>query len=93
MQKQTEAELRAATCKPCQKEHLHQTGEYQMHDTQLSEPFEVNNSFIMNAYMCFARVTGCRPGMAVNDSADAADTSSHWYAELHEHTLTRTLLT
>ena len=39
--KRTEAELRAATTKPCAKEHLHQTGEYQMQDTQLSEPFEV----------------------------------------------------
>ena len=49
-----------------------------MQDTQLSEPFKVNASFIMNAYMCFARVTGCRPGMAVNDAADAADSDSHW---------------
>jgi hypothetical protein len=79
--RKTEAELRAGTSKPCQKEHLHQTGEYQMQDTQLSEPFEVNASFIMNAYMCFARVTGCRPGMAVNDAADAADTESHWCAK------------
>ena len=63
--RKTEAELRAATSKPCAKEHLHQTGEYQMQDSQLSEPFEVNASFIMNAYMCFACVTGCRPGMAV----------------------------
>ena len=76
--RKTEAELRAATTKICAKEHLHQTGEYQMQDTQLSEPFEVNASFIMNAYMCFARVTGCRPGMAVNDAADAADSDSHW---------------
>ena len=58
--RKTEAELRAATTKICAKEHLHQTGEYLMQDTQLSEPFEVNVSFIMNAYMCFARVTGCR---------------------------------
>ena len=26
---------------------------------------------IMNAYLCFARQTGCRPGMAVNDASDA----------------------
>ena len=78
--KLTEAELRAGTTKPCAKEHLYQTGEYQMQDTQLSEPFEVNASFVLNAYMCFARVTGCRPGMAVNDAADAADVDGHWCA-------------
>ena len=51
-----------------------------MQDTQLMEPFEVNVAFIMNAYLCFARQTGCRPGMAVNDAADAADSDSHWRA-------------
>ena len=78
MRKQTEAELRAGTTKPLAREHLHQTGEYQMQDTKLSEPFEVNESFVLNAYMCFARHTGCRPGMAVNDKADAADVDGFW---------------
>ena len=74
------AELREATTKPCTRQHLFQVGEYQMQDTQLLEPFEVNVAFIMNAYLCFARQTGCRPGMAVNDAADAADSDSHWRA-------------
>ena len=71
--RRTMAELREATTKPCTRQHLFQVGEYQMQDTQLIEPFEVNVAFIMNAYLCFARQTGCRPGMAVNDAADAAD--------------------
>ena len=78
--RRTMAELREATTKPCTKQHLFQVGEYQMQDTQLMEPFEVNVAFIMNAYLCFARQTGCRPGMAVNDAADAADMDSHWRA-------------
>ena len=78
--RRTMAELREATTKPCTKQHLFQVGEYQMQDTQLMEPFEVNVAFIMNAYLCFARQTGCRPGMAVNDAADAADSDSHWRA-------------
>jgi hypothetical protein len=82
-QTRTEAELRAATSKPCQKQHLHQTGEYQLQDTQLSEPFEANTAFVMNAYMCFARQTGCRPGMAVNDKADAMDETRFWCAACH----------
>ena len=72
--------MREATTKPCTRQHLFQVGEYQMQDTQLMEPFEVNVAFIMNAYLCFARQTGCRPGMAVNDAADAADSDSHWRA-------------
>ena len=51
-----------------------------MQDTQLSEPFEVNVSLIMNGYMCTARLTGCRPGMVVNDAADGADVDSYWRA-------------
>ena len=78
--RRTMAELREATTKPCTKQHLFQVGEYQMQDTQLLELFEVNVAFIMNAYLCFARQTGCRPGMAVNDAADAADSDSHWRA-------------
>ena len=74
--RRTMAELREATTKPCTRQHLFQVGEYQMQDTQLMEPFEVNVAFIMNAYLCFARQTGCRPGMAVNDAAAAADSDS-----------------
>ena len=77
--KRTEAELRAATSKPCEKLHLFQTGKYQLQDAFLSEPFHVNASFVLNAYTCFARQTGCRPGMAVNDVADAADAAGHWF--------------
>ena len=40
------AELREATTKPCTKQHLFQVGEYQMQDTQLLEPFEVNVAFM-----------------------------------------------
>ena len=36
--------LRAATQTPCTKEHLHQTGEYQMQDVLLAEPFRVNEA-------------------------------------------------
>ena len=53
--------LRAATATPCTKEHLHQVGEYQVQDISLSDPFQVNEALVMNAYGCFARVTGCRP--------------------------------
>ncbi|EOD29334.1 hypothetical protein EMIHUDRAFT_203954 [Emiliania huxleyi CCMP1516] len=56
--RRTMAELREATTKPSMKQHLFQVGEYQMQDTQLIEPFEVNVAFIMNAYLCFARQTG-----------------------------------
>ena len=64
--KETLGMLRAATAKPCTKEHLYQVGEYQLQDAFLSDPFAVNASYVMNAYTCFARTTGCRPGMAVN---------------------------
>ena len=77
--RQIQEQLRAGTTHPCTKEHLHQTGEYQLQDGQLSEPFEVNLAFVMNAYMGLARQTGCRPGMAVNDRTDAADKESHWH--------------
>ena len=49
--RRTMAELREATTKPCTRQHLFQVGEYQMQDTQLMEPFEVNVAFIMNAYL------------------------------------------
>ena len=39
----------------------------------------MNASCVLNAYTCFARQTGCRPGMAVNDAADAADAAGHWF--------------
>ena len=77
--KETLGALRAATARVCQKEHLYQVGEYQLQDGFLSNPFEVNASYVMNAYSCFARVTGCRPAMAVNDKKDAADPAGHWY--------------
>ena len=66
--RRTMAELREATTKPCTKQHLFQVGEYQMQDTQLIEPFEVNVALIMNAYFCFARQTGCRPGRCTRGS-------------------------
>ena len=68
LRRQIQEQLRAGTTHPCTKEHLHQTGEYQLQDGQLSEPFEVNVAFVMNAYMGLARQTGCRPGMAVENS-------------------------
>jgi hypothetical protein len=77
--KETMGMLRAATAKPCTKEHLYQVGEYQLQDAFLSDPFEVNASYVMNAYVCFARTTGCRPGMAVNDVKDSDDPAGHWY--------------
>jgi hypothetical protein len=77
--KQTMGVLRAATSKPCAKEHLFQVGEYQLQDAYLSDPFAVSLSYVMNAYACFARVTGCRPGMAVNDAKDMDDEAGHWY--------------
>ena len=40
--RETKEQLRAGTTHPCTKEHLFQTGEYQLQDGQLSEPFEVN---------------------------------------------------
>ena len=40
-EQQTMAELRAAMCKPCAKQHLYQVGEYQLQDALLAEPFEV----------------------------------------------------
>ncbi|EOD25004.1 hypothetical protein EMIHUDRAFT_237947 [Emiliania huxleyi CCMP1516] len=48
-------------------------------DAHLSEPFEVNVAFIMSAYVCLARQTGCRPGMTMNDANDLANTTSHWH--------------
>lgn len=46
---------------------------------QLSVPFDVNASFVLNAYLGFARDTGCRPGMVVNDKRDAMDEAGHWF--------------
>ena len=77
--KQTMGMLRAATSAPCTKEHLYQVGEYQLQDAYLADPFAVNASYVMNAYTCFARTTGCRPGMAVNDKKDSDDPAGHWY--------------
>ena len=59
--------------------YLYQVGEYQLQDAFLSDPFSVNASYVMNAYTCFARTTGCRPGMAVNDVKDFDDPAGHWY--------------
>ena len=58
---------------------MYQVGEYQLQDAFLSDPFSVNASYVMNAYTCFARTTGCRPGMAVNDVKDFDDPAGHWY--------------
>ena len=71
--------LRAATATPCTKEHLSQTGEYSLQDVSLSDPFEVNVALVMNAYCCFARCTGCRPGMAVNSRFDDLDPDARWF--------------
>jgi len=77
--KETMGMLRAATSKPCTREHLYQVGEYQLQDAFLSDPFAVNASYVMNAHTCSARTTGCRPGMAVNDAKDSDDPAGHWY--------------
>lgn len=77
--KQTMGTLRAATAKPSTKQHLYQVGEYQLQDAVISDPFNVNLAYILNAYMCLARTTGCRPGMAVNDLKDTDDPAGHWY--------------
>ena len=33
---------------------------------------------MLNAYICFARQTGARPGMAVNVEKDSVDPNSAW---------------
>ena len=71
--------LRAATSMPVAKEHLYQVGEYQLQDCLLSEPFEVRVALVLAAYVCFARSTGCRPGMAVNVKTDEADPDGPWF--------------
>ena len=71
--------LRAATTPVTTKQHLYQVGEYQLQDTMLSGPFEVNAACVVNAYTCTARVTGCRPGMAVNTADDELDEAGPWY--------------
>ena len=76
--KRTMGELRAATTHPCTKQLLYQVGQEQLQDVLLSEPFEVNVAIVLNAYICLARLTACRPGMATNDADDLAATSSHW---------------
>ena len=42
--------VRAATASSTTREHLNQTGEYLLQDALLCEPFEVNESFVLNAY-------------------------------------------
>ena len=71
--------MRAATAKPLAKEHFGQVGEYQLQDAFLSDPFQVNLALVQNAYSCFARITGCRPGMAVHTRHDEADPDAFWY--------------
>ena len=70
--------MRAATASSVTREHLGQTGEYQLQDAMLCEPISVNEAFVLNAYICFARQTGARPGMAVNVENDSADPNSAW---------------
>lgn len=70
--------VRAATASSTTREHLNQTGEYLLQDALLCEPFEVNESFVLNAYLGLARQTGCRPGMAVNVLQDSADPNGVW---------------
>ena len=48
----------------------------------LSEPFQVNLALVQNAQSCFARITGCRPGMAMNTRFDEADPDAFWHALL-----------
>ena len=38
----------------------------------------MNEAFVLNAYICFARLTGARPGMAVNVENDSVDPNSAW---------------
>ena len=73
--------LRAATQTPCTKEHLHQTGEYQMQDVLLTEPFRVNEACVLNAYVGLARSTGCRPCMAVSNSKSDLEAMSPWHGQ------------
>ena len=70
--------MRAATASISTREHLSQTGEYQLQDAMLCEAIEVNEAFVLNAYICFARLTGARPGMAVNVENDSVDPNSAW---------------
>ena len=74
----THQAVRAATMPTATREHLNQTGEYILQDALLSEPWEVNDAMVLNAYIGFARQTGCRPGMAVNVVQDAVDPDSVW---------------
>ena len=73
--------MRAATQTPCTKEHLHQTGEYQMQDVLLTEPFRVNEACVLNAYVGLARSTGCRPCMAVSNSRSDLEKMSPWHGQ------------
>ena len=73
----THEAVRAATMPVSTRDHLNQTGEYILQDALLSEPFEVNEAMVLNAYMGFARQTGCRPGMAVNVVQDAEIGRAH----------------
>lgn len=57
--------LKQSTEPVATREHLHQVGEYQLQDVLLSEVFRVNESIILEAYAGFARLIGCRPGMAM----------------------------
>ena len=71
--------LKQSTEPVATREHLHQVGEYQLQDVLLSEVFRVNESIILEAYAGFARLTGCRPGMAMNDQFDFIDPASEWW--------------
>ena len=71
--------LGQATAAVSTKEHLFQTGEYLLQDAALSEPFDVNAMTVLGAYLGFARQTGCRPGMCVNDTFDHLDKNSKWF--------------
>ena len=70
--------MRAATAPSLTRQHLDQTGQYILQDALLSEWVEVNEAFVLNAYVTLARQTGCRPGMVVNVGHDSVDQNGAW---------------
>ncbi|EOD37070.1 hypothetical protein EMIHUDRAFT_226064 [Emiliania huxleyi CCMP1516] len=70
--------MRAATAPSLTRQHLGQTGQYILQDALLSEWVEVNEAFVLNAYVTLARQTGCRPGMVVNVGHDSVDQNGAW---------------
>jgi hypothetical protein len=68
-----QASLKQSTEPVSTREHLYQVGEYQLQDGLLAEPFCVNEAIVIDAYCGFARLNGCRPGMALNDRFDHID--------------------